>query len=399
MTTPLSHFDYLITGAGAAGLSLAWHLNHAGLGHKRILMMDRERKLDNDRTWCFWEARPGPFEMLVARAWDQVSVHVPGRTRVATLAPYRYKMIRGGDFFAHMYAWLDRQPNISFRAGNVSAVHDAGDHVTVCIDGEVIRGELAFNSILPATDRFTTWARGNGAPPADPRHSHLLQHFLGWEIETPVDVFDEDRPRLMDFCVPQENETRFVYVMPFSPRRALVEFTVFGASVLERAQYEDALRTYIGSHVYAGEYQTVYTEFGVIPMTDAPAPPSDGPRVVNIGTAGGLSKPSTGYTFTRMQRHAAAIARALAASQAPRPFTSSPHSRLLDAVLLDVLANNHVPGSEVFMRLFERNPASRVLRFLDEDCDARDTLALMSTVQIPAFSRALLSKIRHGALR
>jgi lycopene beta-cyclase len=57
-------YDYLITGAGAAGLSLAYHLNQSGLSDKRILLIDRAPKTSNDRTWCFWEVQPGSFEAV-----------------------------------------------------------------------------------------------------------------------------------------------------------------------------------------------------------------------------------------------------------------------------------------------------------------------------------------------
>jgi lycopene beta-cyclase len=49
-------YDYIIVGAGAAGLMLA---NAMALdpffSDKRILILDKDPKEANDRTWCFWE--------------------------------------------------------------------------------------------------------------------------------------------------------------------------------------------------------------------------------------------------------------------------------------------------------------------------------------------------------
>jgi glycine/D-amino acid oxidase-like deaminating enzyme len=56
-------FDYIIAGGGLAGLSLAFYLNESEhLRGKKVLIIDRDAKRRNDRTWCFWEREPGAFE-------------------------------------------------------------------------------------------------------------------------------------------------------------------------------------------------------------------------------------------------------------------------------------------------------------------------------------------------
>src|SRR5689334_2542672 len=111
MSTP--EFDYIITGAGASGLSLAYHLNQAGLTGKRILLMDRARKEHNDRTWCFWETGDNAFEPIIHRRWRQLNFRSDGIDLPLDIAPYAYKMLRGQDFYAFMNAWLAQQPNIT----------------------------------------------------------------------------------------------------------------------------------------------------------------------------------------------------------------------------------------------------------------------------------------------
>ena len=53
------------------------------------------------------------------------------------------------------------------------------------------------------------------------KYRYLLQHFVGWEIETKNDVFDPATVEFMDFRGPQHHEARFMYVLPFAPRKAL----------------------------------------------------------------------------------------------------------------------------------------------------------------------------------
>jgi lycopene beta-cyclase len=371
-------YDLIVAGAGPAGLALLWALDEVGLGHLRVLLVDRAARRGDDRTWCYWEAEPGPFEHLVAHRWDALDVHgpdpgVPGR-RLA-LAPYAYKMIRGGDFFAALDAWLEGRPQVERRVGTVAAVRTVGELAVATVDGEDVDASWAFDA--------------TAVPQGVPNGYHrLLQHFLGWEVVTPDDRFDPGAATFMDFRVAQRDGTCFVYVLPTTRRTALVEHTVFSASTWPRTAYESELRGYLRGVVGIDRYDVVRTEYGVIPMTDRPFPARRGARVVTIGTAGGQTKPSTGYTFRRVVRHARALAQALARDGTPhlRPPRWRRHA-WMDAVLLRALATGRQDGAAFFSRLLERNPPGRVLAFLDEETRPHQEVALMASVDVPLFWR------------
>ncbi len=374
-----SRYDYIITGAGAAGLSLVFHLNRAGLAGKRILLIDKAPKTDNDRTWCFWEAGDNAFEPVVFRKWDHVAFHGNRFSKVLHLAPYCYKMIRGIDFYQLMAGWLKSQPNITQVYGEVSGIEDTHNGVAVNVDGRRYDGAWAFNSI-----QFQQ-------PAQQPdKYHYLLQHFLGWVIQTPEAKFDPRQATLMDFRIPQAGETRFVYVLPFDPHTALVEFTVFSGKLLERDEYKRELESYIRDILQITDYEAQHEEFGVIPMTDAPFSSQAGGRVINIGTAGGRTKPSTGYTFRRIQRHSQQIAQALKTTGAPFFAASLSNRRfeLFDSTLLNVLDKGRDAGKQVFTDLFSRNPPQRVFKFLDEETSVAEDLQIMGSVNLPAFSLA-----------
>ena len=58
---------------GCAGLSLAVHLIQSGkFSDKKILLIDKESKIQNDRTWCFWENENGLFQNIVYKSWEKV---------------------------------------------------------------------------------------------------------------------------------------------------------------------------------------------------------------------------------------------------------------------------------------------------------------------------------------
>ncbi|GIW25518.1 lycopene cyclase family protein [Meiothermus sp.] len=374
-------YDYIIAGAGAAGLSLAYHLVQAGLHDRSILLLDRAPKTTNDRTWCFWEVGEGPFEGVVYRKWNRVWFHGEGISRRLELAPYAYKMIRGLDFYRFMYRWIAEQPNIAVRYGEISRIEEREEGVEVRLNGQTFKGRWAFSSLYQPL-------------PQDPRYHYLLQHFKGWVVRAAAPVFDTEAATFMDFRVAQQGAVRFGYVLPFDARTALVEYTLFSAELLPPEAYDAELRAYLGSVLGLDRYETLEAEFGIIPMTDAPFPRRPSPHVMNIGMAGGRTKASTGYTFQRIQAQSRRIAHAL--RQTGQPFYPEPafsRHAFMDSVLLNVLEKQRCSGKQVFSDLFRQNPPQRVLRFLDEETGWLEDLQIMASVEIPTFVRATLEVV------
>ena len=397
-------YDYIIAGGGASGLSLAYHLNQAGLTDKRILLVERAPKTLNDRTWCFWEAGENAFESILYRTWDRLAFYGNGFDRVFDIAPYRYKLLRGIDFYQFMDRWLAQQPNIERLYADVTDTGTDGNTAVLHASGQRYEADWIFNSLqypvlssesLVLNPQVTTDRTKHQAL----RTKHFLfQHFTGWVIETEQDAFDVTTPTLMDFRVAQpvirdmRGDTRFVYVMPFGPRQALVEYTVFSPELLRDDEYRAWLREYIHEFLGLDEYAIHEEEHGVIPMTDVPFDTFNSPCVMNIGTAGGRTKPSTGYTFLRIQDHARQIAQALKVTGRPHVGEAFARKRFrfYDSVLLDVLDRDRRAGAAVFTELYQRNPIQRIFRFLDEQTALGEELQLMLSTHLLTFSRAAL---------
>lgn len=361
---------------GCAGLSLAVHLLQAGqLTGKRLLLVDREQKDQNDRTWCFWEAGAGMFEPIVYRSWEKAWVRDEGVELCLDLLPYRYKMIRGIDFYTYCLHLLRQHPSVTILKAGVTAVSDNGSIAIVQTTSGTFTAPVAFNSIL------------FGKPQLNKKQHFLLQHFRGWVIETDTPSFDPAVPTLMDFRTSQSEGTTFLYVMPFSSTTALVEYTLFTASRLDDASYHKGLDDYIRQQLGISMYKVLEKEDGIIPMTDYRFP-SGTRRLVQIGTAGGQTKASSGYTFRFIQQHSAAIVRQLAAGQSPVVQDAPARFRFYDKVLLDILARNSFPGHRIFSTLFKKNKPQRVLRFLDNESSFGEELRLISSLPTGPFLRA-----------
>ncbi len=375
-------YDYIIAGAGASGLSLVARLIK-DLPHRKVLIIDRERKQTNDRTWCFWETGHNFFEEVVFRKWSKINFFSEEYSNKLDIYPYHYKMIRGIDFYNHVFSLIDQSPQVDWLETHVDQVKETAEGVSVTTGKGTFNASLAFNSLRPKDEEEKSV-----------HYNYLLQHFKGWVIKTPEASFDPGSPTFMDFRVPQNGDCRFMYVLPFNEHEALIEYTLFSPDLLSQEEYTNAIKSYISDFLHISNYQVVHEEFGVIPMTDMPYDPGQGEKIINIGTAGGQTKPSSGYTFTRVQRHSHNIVRALAHNRHPLHYhRSSGRFMLYDKTLLNVIAHNMYPGAGVFARLFEKNKPQRVLRFLDEDTSIIEDLGIMSSVPIIPFSKGMLRSV------
>lgn len=384
MEQVMKKYDFIIAGGGMSGLSLAYYLTQSPLRDRSILIIDKEIKDQNDRTWSFWEREKGPFESIIFRTWNTVDFYGTTLAGPLDMGDYQYKMLRGIDFYEHIQARLAQFPNIERRQGVINRLRDTPDGGFLIVDGEPMMADYVFDS---------TYALNLKAP----QHHNLLQHFKGWVITTEKPCFDVKRPRMMDFRVAQEGDCRFLYVLPFNEKTALVEYTIFNDHLLNAEDYETSLRAYIHDHLDTGTYQITETEFGVIPMSDEPAPENPTEHIVRIGTSGGYTKPSTGYTFQRTQRYLRELVNRLASTGKPERRQSGPMKSfkgLLDSVLLNVLQHKRHPANDIFTRLYERNPPARIFRFLDEDTSLWEDLRIMSTVPLGAFTAGAIDVFR-----
>ena len=370
--------DYIILGSGLAGLSLAARMVKSGLlEHQTLLIVDKAPKQGNDRTWCFWEYGKGFFENCVYHQWPSLQFYSEGFEKDLDMYDYSYKMIRSGALYDYCNSLLQSCKNVSFLYGDVSFHQNSRGNTGVQVNGEQLDldGSLVFNSILKK----------------EPEHRlSLKQHFKGWIIETATPSFDAQNATLMDFRVDQTEGTTFVYVLPLSTTTALVEYTLFTAHLLQDHQYDAALRNYIQQYLGITLYEVKETEFGVIPMTAAEFEFYKN-GMYHIGTAGGQTKGSSGYTFQFVQKQTKSIVNSLLHRQKLQQVPAAgSRFHFYDRVLLELLVNRTLEGREIFTRLFQQNKAHKVFKFLDNETDLLEDLGIISSLQIVPFAKAAM---------
>lgn len=377
--------DFLIAGGGGAGLGLAMALLDSPLRDCSIVIVDRDAKDQNDRTWCFWGSPSAPCTSIAQHSWQTLTVASEGSQQTISLAQgnepgWRYWMVRGIDFYNTARQQIESSSNVQFLRGSVGAMVEQPDHVLVQVGERQIAARWVFDSIIRPGD-----------VQIDPKkHHNLKQHFKGWEIETPQPAFDPARATLFDFRVPQQDDLRFFYVLPFSRNRALVEFTIFSSSLLTDEEYDAGLRDYIQGQLGLTGYTIHAEEKGSIPMSDYPFRRKAGNRILNIGTKGGLVKPSTGYAFQRMQRDARAVVDSLVRHGDPFHMPAAPaRYRFYDTLLLQILLRQGSKMKPIFVKMFARNPIQRIFHFLDEDARFIDDLRVILSLPPGPFLQAL----------
>lgn len=376
-------FDFIIAGAGCAGLSLAVRLLQAGtLAQKTLAIIEQGDKDKNDRTWCFWEKGLGMFESIVLQQWEEMSFYSNNYSERLQLEPYRYKMIRGIDFYNYCIALLKASPQISFIKEPVTAITNSENGVLITTTNGQYTASYCFNSIL------------FDSPINQKNAISLMQHFKGWMLETPYAFFTKEHATLMDFRVGQQHGATFVYVLPINEKQALVEYTLFTEKLLEQEAYDAALKEYIGQVLKPGSYSISHTEFGIIPMTDHRFPSRDG-RILHIGTAGGWTKSSSGYTFQFIQKRTRQITETLIRTGQPFPakWANEKRFNFYDGIFLQVLAEKKLPGHLLFSCLFQKNKASSIFRFLDNESSLYQDIRIFRSFPILPFSRVALARL------
>lgn len=380
-----NEYDYIIAGAGCAGISLLLHLmQEPTMRNRKILLVDSDSKSSNDHTWCYWEAKGGFFENIVHHRWEKLIFHSDKARIPLAIDPYTYKMIRSIDLYDYAKNMTLKRTKVSWIQASISSVGNENNLAYVIADGIKYIAQYVFNSIM-FDDEKKAFEEDNCYK--------LLQHFKGWVIETTQPVFNADEATFMDFRVGQELGATFVYVLPTSPRTALVEYTFFNEKLLEKDAYDNLLKDYLKQYWGLTEYTITETEYGIIPMTNHQFKSHEG-NVINIGTAGGWTKASSGFTFQFIQKKTKDIVKELLKNEAPVIKKSLSHKRfdLYDATLLNVLVNRKMTCRDVFYLLFSKQKASTILRFLDNETTLVEELKILSSMPTNIFLPAALKQ-------
>ena len=348
------HFEIIIIGGGCAGLSLAMRLTSLP-EKKRVLIVESRTEYRNDRTWSFWGTDSAQLRNLVSHRWQSVSLQTQDRHVKVDCSSAPYEMITAETFYAAALQNISQNPCIELATGTALASDPWRDGDLWRI--ETTAGQSAGRILIDTRPSL----------PIQTGEAVLWQSFSGQEIECDEPVFDPTTATLMKFLPVEDARIPFVYVLPFSPKRALVEFTVFSPIPLGADELSQGLELGIAAEVGAAEYSVGRTEHGILPMGLANPATRAQSSSVRVGVSSGGARPSSGFAFQRIQRWARACAEALLAGDAPVAHARDSWSlAAMDKLFLRVLRARPELSPSLYLSLFGVKTTHGLIRFMSD---------------------------------
>lgn len=380
MTTVFRPYDIVFIGMGCANALLLRSLyRHGRLQGRHICIIEPDPDQITRKTFCFW-ATPSEIENwnvapIIGTSWGKCTAGESSQS----LSPYDYYHVSGEKLLESTREIL-KACNHQWEEEHVLEGSESADRVRLQDSGSVIFGHQFFDSRPPRFD--------------EPKGGEvlLLQSFWGWNIQTDVPHFDPNACVLMDFDTQQNNHTQFMYVLPYSENRALVECTRFGRDQLPQQEAEALLDQYI-QHKY-GNYVVEGQEQGIIPMCTAKRVPGVGhPNWIETGARAGNIKPSTGYSFVNSCFEAERIANKQNHTMKPGRFT------FYDRLLLNILNRQPHLGKPIFLKLFQSVEMPLVVRFLREETSFQQELQILGALPLRPFLGAAMRDLFQYRMR
>lgn len=377
----MQHYHYIFTGSGLSALMTVYEmLLSEKFDDKSILLIDENTKKVNDRTWCFWDEN-NLFDEIVSKKWNQAIFANEKFNRVLELTPYQYKKINGLDFYELVFKKISENKNIHFLNQKVVDFSELGNHCVVKTEQETFTCNKIFNSIY--NPEVVT---------AQTKFPLIHQHFIGWFIKSKEAVFTPNCATFMDFSVKQKGNTRFMYVLPTSSTEALLEYTLFSKNLLSKEEYEAEIHKYI-ENLGITEYEIIEKEQGNIPMTCYPFWKHNTKNIINIGSAGGWTKASTGYTFKNASKKSKTLVQFLKSESDFTKFHRKDKFWFYDLLLLDILGSKNELGSKIFSSMFKEGDSRVIFKFLDEETSFSEDLQVIWRCPKMIFVEALFGRI------
>ena len=102
-------YDYIICGGGATGLLLSHSLiSDSFFDNKKVLVIEKEIKIENDRTFSFWDNQKNILDKIVFKSWGKAEFKDMEFSSSFSLKPYKYKMVRSDKFYSFMKRKIEK---------------------------------------------------------------------------------------------------------------------------------------------------------------------------------------------------------------------------------------------------------------------------------------------------
>jgi lycopene beta-cyclase len=358
--------DIAIIGGGSAGITLATKLSHCS-----AVVVEPRTPAERDCSWALWADNPQQQQFAAAtkgswRQWRLIDDH---SEVIHSSDHYRYTSLSSAQYMTQCERALPAGIHlVRAKAENVVAAGKGGSFTAA---GQHYRAAHLYDSRPPTM--------------AEPS---LKQHFLGWEISTKAAIEDPHIATLMDFRVDQSRGLHFIYALPFSDHRLLIESTMISNQLEDKAWYRQAIEQWLRDQNIEIE-KKIGEEAGIIPMQTVI--PVDA-ATAGIGAASGAIRLSSGYAFAGIQIQIGALAKRISAGVYSVPAPISPTLIRMDKIYNRVLLAQPELGVTMMMKTAQALDAEGFARFMLGRASVLDWTRVILAMPKMAFIKQVLRR-------
>ena len=379
----MERYDYIFCGGGCAGLSLLYYLLVSKWKEANILIIDPAHNEEVNKTWCYWATEPlqiHPKESIIS--WNTYSLKSGQKKLRKSFKNLNYYHLNSSDFYESIYTKAKTRSNVEFLKDRVIELKEESDYVTIKTEKTgLFIGNLVFDS------RISSSHDGN---------SKLKQLFVGWKIKTQREAFEPKKMTLMDFRTESSIPFDFFYILPFSEKEALIEYTAYSKNLISYDSLESHLKKYLKKKFEENPFEITYVEKGTIPMSTKQTSYSESDKIIPIGTKAGWTKPSTGYTFYQIQTNCQFIVKRLEENKIDKLIINrKPRFNFYDNVLLNIAHRWPEKLKYVFLNMFGSSSSDLIFRFLSEETTFWEELKILSRLKFSIFLKSLFYYESH----
>lgn len=374
--------NIIVVGGGCAGMQLINALLKLPAEQTGDILLIESNRPKIDKSWCFWTKEQSDYDFLIEKHWSELKFGSAYSNLSENITPYRYNYINSEKFFQYHNQLISSSERVRIVYEDVTKFKSEKGLKQVHTLNNCYYARHVYNSTIDHSI-------------VDNSKILLWQHFKGWFIKTDQAVFNSDQATIMDFNIDQDLATHFMYVLPFSKTEALVEFTAFSEPDSYSDQvYDLYLEKYISSK-FDSSYEIIREEKGKIPMSDFRFPACTKEGIIQIGSAAGAIKPSTGYAFNRISRQTNYLIECfLKNNENIKVTNSSDRFHFYDTLLLQIIRDQPEKISMIMNQLFVHNSFQHILSFLDEKTSIFEEISVFSTLPKRLFLKNVLKYVR-----
>lgn len=345
-----------IIGDGCSALSLA--SKAASLpNHSINIFSSQNNEIKNDHVWGYWDMHwMNAVAPLTIKTWHKWIIQTSNSKTVMHSRHHPYKAVKRKNWMAHCKA--------------IAQKHD-----------------VTFHTSLTKIDTLKCAQIFDSRPPKF-RPGMMVQHFIGWEVQAPPGSFNQETAILMDFRCDQSRGVHFIYCLPFSDSKALIESTVFSTTIEPNSFYEAAITNWLSDCAGIQNFKVIKTEHGAIPLGFMERHDL---KFNGIGSNCGAIRPSSGYAFSFIQKQ---ISNAIlqSSSTKKRLIFVNPHKKidlLMDRIFLSVLRNQPKMAPKIFGCLANCLTGDEFANFLSGEAGIKLRLKIIAAMPLWPFVQAL----------